>query len=164
VSELALSLPAEVCRCIDGPCDTFESRWRRGERPAIEDLLGSVPATARPLLLEELIRTELEWRWRLGERPTAEEFSTRFPDCAGSIESWLGEARAAAAALLRREGDTKEIGPVLNQTQDLAPSTNAAFLNPAPLPKFWASTSCWSGWVPAAWAKSIRHATDGWTR
>jgi serine/threonine protein kinase len=47
------------------------------------------------LLLTELIRIELEWRCLRGEYPRAEEYRKRFPDCAGSIEDWLAEARSS---------------------------------------------------------------------
>jgi hypothetical protein len=56
------SLPASICRDIDPPCDAFEARWQQGEPPAIEDYLGAVSGAAQSLLLEELIRTDLEWR------------------------------------------------------------------------------------------------------
>ncbi len=89
----------ELLQGLDDACDAFDGLWQQGSRPDIEDHLGSVPDTLRPLLLEELVRTELEWRWRRGETPAPEEYLGRFPGCAGVIESWLTEARSAAEML-----------------------------------------------------------------
>jgi serine/threonine protein kinase len=89
-------LPPEVLWKVDALCDAFDRDWATGRRPAIEDSLASAPEAARPVLVEELICTELEWRFRLGERPTPEEYRTRFPSCAAAIDDWLAEARTAA--------------------------------------------------------------------
>jgi hypothetical protein len=91
--------PSEVLQAVDALCDAFDKAWAAGQRPAIEDSLGSVPVAARQLLLEELIRTELEWRCRRGEQPTAQEYRTRFPDCPSAIDDWLAEAKVSAVQL-----------------------------------------------------------------
>jgi serine/threonine protein kinase len=98
-SEAAL-LP-ELLGKIDALCDAFDRDWATGQRPAIEEALPSVPEAGRSLLLEELVRIELEWRFRLGERPTAEEYHTRFPACGRAINDWLAQAQAAAEEIAR---------------------------------------------------------------
>jgi serine/threonine protein kinase len=95
-------LSPETLLGLDNACDAFESLWQRGERPAIENFLGAVPESARSLLLQELIRTELEWRFFSGDTPTTDEYSARFPFCAAEIATWLVEARAAAKLLSER--------------------------------------------------------------
>src|SRR5262245_34363548 len=89
----------ELLRTIDAPCDDFERAWRDGRRPDPADYLGRVAESLRPLLRDELVRTELEWRFRRGERPTAEEYAERFPDRAAELGGWLAEARSAADAV-----------------------------------------------------------------
>jgi serine/threonine protein kinase len=94
-----IALPPELARTIDPVCDAFEAAWRQGQRPVIEDHLGRTAEAVRPLLLEELVRTELEWRCLLGEQLADDEYARRFPACAARIPGWLAEARAAAEQL-----------------------------------------------------------------
>ncbi len=81
---------------VDAACEGFEQLWRQGKRTAIEDYLASVGPALRPLLLEELIRVELEWRFRAGDSPSAAEYRSRYPECSSSLDAWLAEASAAA--------------------------------------------------------------------
>ena len=76
---IATPLPPERLRALDVVCDAFEGSWKNGQRPVIENMLGQVAEDVRPVLLAELIRTEMEWRCRLGEEPSGEEYRTRFP-------------------------------------------------------------------------------------
>src|SRR5262245_33960113 len=71
-----LSLPTQ--REIDAVCMRFEAAWLAGQRPRIEDHLGQASEPARPALLGELLRMELEYRGRNGERPTENEYVPRF--------------------------------------------------------------------------------------
>jgi serine/threonine protein kinase len=104
------SLPLELCLVVDGACDTFEQAWMSGARPVLEDCLGSVGETSRPLLLEELVRIELEWRCRRGERPAAAEYRTRFPACADAVDGWLAEAQTGAEQLSDTPPDSAHPG------------------------------------------------------
>jgi len=122
-------VPPQLARSIDPVCDAFELAWREGRRPAIEDQIGSVVEAVRPLLLVELIRTELEWRHRLGELPTPEEYRTRFPTSADTIEEWLTEARTAAEEVTRCPVlDTD--GPGLAATGTFQPGQPSAAVAP----------------------------------
>jgi hypothetical protein len=106
---------------VDSSCDAFEQLWQHGQRPEIEDHLSSVTEALRPLLVEELIRTELEWRFRAGESPAAAEYSSRFPGCSATIEAWLAEANSAAKlAQNATTGDTQpaEVSRTLLQHGD----------------------------------------------
>jgi serine/threonine protein kinase len=62
----------------------------------IEEYLSRAAEAVRPLLLAELVRSELKCRCLLGERPAAGEYASRFPACAGSIADWFAQARASA--------------------------------------------------------------------
>jgi serine/threonine protein kinase len=76
-------------------CDHFESRWRSGERPRIEEVLAEHPSLSRPVLLRELLALELELaRDEQGAPTTATEFLERFPDHVDVVEAVFAEARA----------------------------------------------------------------------
>ena len=74
--------------------------WERGERPRIEAFLDEVSEPHRPLLLDELVRVEVELRPCTAEQPTVEEYRRRFPEHDALIIS-VFQTRAGLAA---REG------------------------------------------------------------
>jgi WD40 repeat protein len=73
----------------DAVCDRFEAVWARGQRPAIEDYLGTEPGSVRDHLLRELVLVELECRRDRGEWPGANEYAERFPELS---RAWLVQA------------------------------------------------------------------------
>jgi hypothetical protein len=84
---------------IDAIATPFDRAWRAvvrqggtGPRPRIEDCLAGVEGARRSLLLEELLRIELDWRREAGEAPTAEEYQSRFPEHARTIGGLFAEA------------------------------------------------------------------------
>ena len=63
---------------FEDACDRFESQWRAGGRPRIEDYCnGNSPA--RTPLIRELLVVELTYRRQLGETPLPDEYQARFP-------------------------------------------------------------------------------------
>lgn len=74
-------------------CDEFESRWRRGERPKIEDLLGHVSEEQRRNLLAHLLGVELHWRRRNSEIPAIEEYAQRFPQDWEIVDDLFSEGK-----------------------------------------------------------------------
>jgi tRNA A-37 threonylcarbamoyl transferase component Bud32 len=108
-------LPPELLRSMDPVCDAFELALREGRRPVIEEQLGAVADSVQPLLLVELIRTEMEWSYRLGQQPAAEDYCRRFPGCAGTVEHWLEEARTAAEQVTGSGGQETD-GPDFPRT------------------------------------------------
>lgn len=56
-------LPAALRQRIDALCDAFETAWRAGHAPRIEDRLDQIEEPARPALLKELLLVE----WELAE-------------------------------------------------------------------------------------------------
>jgi hypothetical protein len=84
-----------LARRVDEVCDRFESAWRQGPRPRLEDYLGNGPAADRSALLRELLPLEVYYRGRHGESCTAAEYRVRFPELP---PEWLAEALAAAPA------------------------------------------------------------------
>jgi serine/threonine protein kinase/WD40 repeat protein len=59
----------------------FETAWKQGRRPAIEDYL---PPTEnlRPAVLLELVHTDMEYRLKAGEEVRAETYLQRYPEVA----------------------------------------------------------------------------------
>jgi tRNA A-37 threonylcarbamoyl transferase component Bud32 len=94
-----IPLPPDQLRSIDPVCDAFEAAWRAGQRPMIEEYLGSVMESVRSTLLAELIQTELEWRFRLGEEPNRNDYGSRFPAFSDLLGEWMTVARQAADTL-----------------------------------------------------------------
>jgi serine/threonine protein kinase len=128
-------LPAHEWQAIDAACNRFELLWQQCRRPVIEDHLDCVMPTLRPLLLEELVRIELERRIRAGDAPTASEYGSRYPSCSAFLDAWLAEA-SAAARLGGGEGDTPGAalprtlshGDLPTDMPDAAPGPSAAVL------------------------------------
>ncbi len=74
------TLPLPLVQLVDRACDRFESAWRAGGRPAIEQFLDESAGPERPALLRALLAVELEMRRERGESPTREEYAVRFPE------------------------------------------------------------------------------------
>src|SRR5437899_543851 len=85
-------------------CDGFADAWKAGQRPAIEDYLGSTPEPTFSLLLLELLVVEFQYRCQNNESLVAEKFAegyvSRFPDHAGLIRAAFGGELSAERASL----------------------------------------------------------------
>jgi WD40 repeat protein/serine/threonine protein kinase len=75
---------------LDQICDGFESAWRAGLSPRIEDLLEEASSPDRDVLARELILIEVDLRRDAGEGPAIDEYRRRFPE----LELSAVEARA----------------------------------------------------------------------
>ena len=71
--------PKRVDRLVDQLCDDFESHWRSGSSPQIEEYLSRVPSSNHRDLLSQLIGIELHWRKQRDDDPDAQEYYRRFP-------------------------------------------------------------------------------------
>ena len=82
-------LTLESLKEVDGACDRFESAWRRGVLPRIEDHLECATGL-RPVLLRSLVRLECELR---GIDPAfhAASLRARFPHDGDVLDSLLAE-------------------------------------------------------------------------
>lgn len=90
---------------VDTVCDAFESAWRGGEHPRIEDYLPRVDEPLRRGLLEELVIAELDMQLCEGRIPDRNHYVGRFPQCADVLDFGLAkiagaEATGDAASLL----------------------------------------------------------------
>lgn len=85
------NLSDEILRRIDQACDDFESAWKSGDRPFVDDVLGDFPETAHSPLLNELLPIEIAWRLKSGETPSADSYLFRFPELDPALlETLLG--------------------------------------------------------------------------
>src|SRR5262249_41334272 len=85
-------LPSALARQVDAACDRFESAWRAGQRPRIEDVLDDFPEAARPALLRGLLGLGLAYRRPAGEVPDPEPYRLRFPDHPKEVHEALADA------------------------------------------------------------------------
>jgi eukaryotic-like serine/threonine-protein kinase len=83
---------------IQAVCDRFESDWRAGGRPRLEDRLVGVAGPERAALVRELLAVELHWRRRAGERPGAEDYLARFPGDIDAVRAALGAPPAGGGS------------------------------------------------------------------
>src|SRR5437762_9944210 len=86
------SLPPSVALRLDGVCNRFETAWRDGRRPRVEEFLGDSAEPERSALLRELIQLDAYHRRRRGEGCRPEEYRDRFP---ALDPTWLADALAA---------------------------------------------------------------------
>jgi WD40 repeat protein/serine/threonine protein kinase len=70
---------SRACR-IDSACDRFESAWKSGNLPRIEDYLNEIAAPERPVLACELILLDIYYRRLAGQTCIVDEYASRFPD------------------------------------------------------------------------------------
>ena len=85
--EMPLDDCSNVDDRIDQRCDTFESAWRNGELPKIDDFIGSDESSFRNKLFRELLLVDIEWRRSLGEQPTPEYYLRKFPEFASQVDA-----------------------------------------------------------------------------
>jgi hypothetical protein len=83
-------------RAVDRACDRFESAWRAGVRPRIEEFFAAVPDAARQELLRELIALDADYRRRAGEDPRPGDYRALLTE-PGPEPVWLAAAVASTA-------------------------------------------------------------------
>jgi eukaryotic-like serine/threonine-protein kinase len=116
----------ERARRLHSVCETFECRWRNGDRRQIEDVLEKIEAGDRPALLEELLILEIELRRAIGERPSLSEYRSRFPATLELVEAAFAQAAGSSPAscetvmVIRGARTTSnQEGAILGPTLDL---------------------------------------------
>lgn len=76
--------------------EAFETEWRAGRNPAIEDYLQGSSNVHGAALLRELVTLEIDYRERAGERPEAAEYRKRFAEHATTIDSLFEQRQQEA--------------------------------------------------------------------
>lgn len=70
---------------VENLCEAFETAWKTGNSPRIEDLVGDLTEPAHTALLRELLLVELKYRLQRGEHPGLEEYLDRFSSQVGTV-------------------------------------------------------------------------------
>jgi hypothetical protein len=71
--------------------DQFESAWRRGDRPRIEDVLEAAAPGELGELLQYLLEIELEILRQRGETPSPNDYWARFPQDSAILDQVFGD-------------------------------------------------------------------------
>src|SRR5207237_9954560 len=100
------ALPLPLARQVEAAYQRFESAWRAGRRPLIEDHLGGLPEPAWAVLLPELLEVELSCRRRAGEAVRPEEYRQRFPEHVALVGSLFRELAGEVAGVASAEQDS----------------------------------------------------------
>ena len=89
-------------REVDRICDRFESMWREGQRPRLDDFLNTVDESIRREAFGELLPLDADYRTDGGEAVSAEAYIERFPAFQETIQSFF-QARTINETLTRIE-------------------------------------------------------------
>jgi hypothetical protein len=93
-------------------------RWRRGERPRVEDYLERHPQLrADPDAVLDLAYAEFVLREELGEVPTEEEYLARFPQQAGGLRAQFDLHRWMQGAAPGDRLEAARVAPVASSPQ-----------------------------------------------
>ncbi len=120
-SQAALPLP--LLRQLDALCYRFETAWKAGQRPHIEDYLAEMPSPGIAALLRELLALEMAYRSRRGETLVLDEYERRFPAHAPLLQQVFAEAMTpvtAQSSELDSSGSAASTGPDLAAGDDEA--------------------------------------------
>jgi serine/threonine protein kinase len=98
--------PIDALEQIIAVADRFESAWRKGQRPRIEEFLNAASPAHRCELLRDLLEIELEIRRQGGEFPGREEYLDRFPDNSAVLEDVFASRAADSTTMPTVEGYT----------------------------------------------------------
>ncbi len=82
----------DVARRVDEACDQFESDWREGKSPRIEEFLSSANQDHLAEYLKSLLQVELELLARDGAEISPESFAARFAEHADVVAEVLDAA------------------------------------------------------------------------
>jgi serine/threonine protein kinase/formylglycine-generating enzyme required for sulfatase activity len=107
---------------MEDVCDRFEAGWKAGQRPEIEEFLGTTAGLERSHLLRELLSLELEYRLQNGESVVLEQYLPRFPEHAGLVEAVFHQE---VALVERRQAEAGSFPPSVDTGVELTHSGEA---------------------------------------
>ena len=85
MSDALKSLSIDALERVDAVCRDFESRWKTGHQPCLDEFLLDIAGAERLALIEELILLDVEYKRRHGDRPDIAEYLADFPDIDRSL-------------------------------------------------------------------------------
>jgi hypothetical protein len=80
--------------------EQFEDALKRGESPALEEVLSGAKSAERVELLCQCLGVELDYRRQRGEHPTQDEYLRRFPVDESVVRSAFQELSATPVTTL----------------------------------------------------------------
>jgi formylglycine-generating enzyme required for sulfatase activity len=87
-------VPEETWQAVDAIVHRFEQAWQTGIRPAIRDFLPTEGCLRfRRLVLEALVKVDIERRQQAGEHATREDYRERYPDLPAESSSVPGPTK-----------------------------------------------------------------------
>ena len=92
---------------VDLLCDEFETIWRSGRAPEIDEFLERTSPVYRSTLLLELVRLDIEYRSKTGQSQSIEDYAHRYPDYQNSLSVLHSDSLSERA---RRLAGVREIG------------------------------------------------------
>jgi len=101
VSDTSADEPLDVLLRANALCNRLEAGWRRGDPPALEDLLADVPDDERAQILRRLVPLDMDYRRLAGQEPHVAEYRARFPEL-GDDATELSDGRVSADEFLAR--------------------------------------------------------------
>jgi serine/threonine protein kinase len=101
----AVLAPLEAAAQLDRLCERFETEFRLGRRPTIDQYLQQGTGLDQDKLLGELLHLEVEYRRRLGESPTLEDYLPRFRGREKLVREALAADAEPAAGAEKRLGN-----------------------------------------------------------
>ncbi len=99
-------IPLDDLQRIDDICGQFESDWRAGQAPAIDQCLRDSDEAIRPYLFRELLAIEAELRGLREGRDFAPYYQ-RFPQYRAILDEFVGIPKAPASTAI--QGITREL-------------------------------------------------------
>ncbi|TWU05281.1 Serine/threonine-protein kinase PknB [Symmachiella macrocystis] len=130
------SIPLAVVQQIDTACDKFESEWKSGNHPRIEDFLANAEAPHARELLKSLLQVELELLRRDGQPISAESFVARFSEYADLIADVMDSVQASPPndldANVTRKAPTLSLRDASIDTSQMGKTTAARKRKPTP--------------------------------
>src|SRR5262245_28138569 len=85
---------------LDEVCAAYESAWKAGQQPRLEDYVTAVDEPERTTRLRELLKLEVDLRTAAGQKVEAAEYYPRFPEHTELIGAILAPAGATIAGSL----------------------------------------------------------------
>ena|GEM_PF-281221 len=112
-------------RRLNDVCERFETAWRGGNSPRIEDELRECPESEREPLLVELLALELELLESAGQPASLSTYQTRFPDNLPLVEQAFELARSSrAGAGAIPAATSKELPPTIPPREGQRPESH----------------------------------------
>jgi hypothetical protein len=74
------ALPLSIERKLNQICTRFETAWKSGAQPRIEDYLADLGNVEKREVLRELILLDIFYRRKRGESCRPEDYQARFPE------------------------------------------------------------------------------------